>query len=84
MSGFKGLANNCTILRMAFCRKIKIGSIYYFNELNKTDPFNNDKPHEVKVLDVKRGYVKFTMLNGCLDDDSATISQFLFCYILES
>ena len=71
-----------TPLRMIFCRNISAGDVYYFNEFNKSDPFKSE-PHRVKVLDVKSGYVQFDWINSSVGIDSMTISQFLFCYILD-
>lgn len=72
-----------TLLRMIFCRDIKVGNIYYFNEFNEGDPFKSPA-HKVKVLDVKSGYVQFDWIDSIIGVDSMTISQFLFCYILDA
>lgn len=72
------------LLRAIFYGKPIIGKVYIFDEWdNDVNPFQSPiELQKVKVLDVKRGYVKYQILKQryfCCDD-SMKINAFHFCY----
>ena len=71
---------NTTLLRMAFCRNIIVGSVYHLDDEGRKNPFK--KLIKARVVDVKNGYVNYetTMSAG---SRSRKITLFLMCYVLD-
>ena len=68
-----------TLLRMAFCRNIVVGSVYYLDDESRKNPFK--KRIKVSVLNVKDGYVSFEHDIGGFNS-SLKITPFLCSYSL--
>ena len=74
-------AMNTTLLRIAFCRSIDVGSVYYRDLEDKGDPFK--KRTKVVVIDVQGGYVRYQRyFNDSLH--SRGITNFLTRYMLDA
>ena len=71
---------NTTLLRMAFCRNIVVGSVYHLDVKDRKNPFKMSS--KARVLDVKNGYVHYERC-GLGGKNSLTITRFLICHLLE-
>ena len=67
------------IFRAMFSRLPKIGDIYEFDEGGK-DPWG-ENPHRVRVLDVRRGWIRFEFCGDSMwKDERLSRSCFHFAY----
>ena len=71
---------NTTLLRMAFCRNIIVGSVYHLDDKDRKNPFKMSA--KARVLDVKNGYVYYEMTPRAIMR-SRKITSFLIFYALD-
>jgi hypothetical protein len=70
------------ILNVFFGRVPIAGEIYEFSKNDKS-PFDNNRPHKVEVIAVKKGWVNYRWLDSVMwQDESMEIGSFRFCYRL--
>lgn len=60
-----------------FCKNHKVGDIFYDKEKNK-DPFKVNTLDKIKVIEIKRGYVKYAYGNNYQFKSSMKTSTLLF------